>query len=650
MGRSIRKRVACVIAAAVGLLALSACGTVDTVMTVNPDLTGSRVMNVTITDTTKGDGTGGTFNGGAAAIQQSIANHLPTGWEFSGVTDTIDTATSSSSYTYHTYTATFTINFSSPQDYTTKVQAALTAGNVSTPASVVMQQGDGTFHTGATLVENFTSGDLLDWVGAGLVADGVLDASAAGSTTIDSSSGTTTVVLDGQTSTQYSNIHVVPDDSTAITGISVATQIAPPTFTRTITMSLAESVYQANQAAYDAFFNKASGQGIQITATDDSNLHIWTAVITSNDTNDLVAKTDQLLGAGAAAINFTTTPNPAGGYIDYAVDSEIDCSAVCSQGSYGNPTTADDQLTVPPDWQTWGGGWRYWLPITGVNVSGDPVNKHQLVFAYTVPTAATTTMDGGLTQMLTPAGGSITTSTSGDNTIYTATMTGSSAADLNSQLSQYLPGSSIDVKDHSNIIKTDYAINLDLNLNQFVSSLKTLSAPIQVDLSSGGSPSIKVQGGSKNGSTVTADSTQTLELSIQSTVNAFSWLAIVIFIVLVLAVLAALFLVIRRMRPSFADGAPKAAKAAKAATPRPPNTPPNGFAMMPRQGLPPAPQPVLPPQGLPPQGPPPQGTAIPTTQVLPPVAPTQVLPPVQGLRPGPDFFAPPNLPPPPPPA
>ncbi|VEI13640.1 hypothetical protein [Trueperella bialowiezensis] len=143
---------------------LSACGAkLNTNLTLNEDGSGTRVIEFTVE---RDESMEENIQGGFEAVDASIKKHLPEQLEYSGLTVGDDVVTGS-----------FTLTFTSLDDYESKVKALLEAGGDLNEPYLEFEETDGRLKSGFRFSESYSSRSLLEWVANGLVEDGIIDES-----------------------------------------------------------------------------------------------------------------------------------------------------------------------------------------------------------------------------------------------------------------------------------------------------------------------------------------------------------------------------------------------------------------------------------------------------------------------------------------
>lgn len=320
-----KRRWGAVVLAAVAALVLSACGArIDTALTVDANGAGTRVMTLTLSENID------TLVGGTEAVDASIRRHLPPEVEYSGL------AVST------TVTAVFTITFANPDEYRTKVAALLAAGDMPLPEGNVFTFETTPFVSGASITENFSSRDLMQWMFAGLLADGVVPADQSGNM---SESGTTVVNYNGIAFEEYEPISFEEVDDNGFNDVTMTTTIDPATLARTITFSLSEKAqYNSNTALYDDYFAALEGQGMTVEPDAANTGMTWNVTFTATSSEELVTLTNAALSSQETAFAITTQAHPE---IPLTAQLEVtdfaECRAICSP----RLNLIDDALVIP---------------------------------------------------------------------------------------------------------------------------------------------------------------------------------------------------------------------------------------------------------------------------------------------------------------
>ena len=319
----------------VGALALAGCAQIETELTVNEDLSGTRVMVARLSQSDLETNVRGTIEEVNAAVEGALPpalNFSP----FSSVTGG--------------YEATFTLPFANPQDYAEKAQALLDAGAVDRVAEVVIERASSPFSTGTRVEENFSSVDLLKWsedpiISAGLAAEhrrkDILN------------SGETVLVVDGEA-------QAIPGDQVTFDtlGSSGFSEVAlttvynesDGTWSRTFRLAMVSSDYQALERKVLKFFAENVPSGVKVVETTglQEGAHSWEVIVVGLDAAEVADVSDAVLATTGSQFAFTQEE----GYdaqiaaLKGTLVDTVSCSGVCASPD----ATIVDTLTPPAGW------------------------------------------------------------------------------------------------------------------------------------------------------------------------------------------------------------------------------------------------------------------------------------------------------------
>lgn len=303
--RSNRARKAYAVVTALLVVAvLTACGAkIDTLLTVNLDGSGSRVMTLTLPADQVDE-----IKGGAAAVDSSINSHLPKQLSYSGIQTLPDGA----------LTTTLTLNFTSTQDYTQQVSELLKLGS-ETEAPLKFSVADTLLISGMRIEETFDSANILQWLFDGLTADGII----SGSNTNEI--GSTTLEFDGtkyeQSSGRY-DITLMRDDG--FEEVLMQTKLKDAdSITRTITYRAANA---ADVDLISQYFEENTPDGAKLQSEGNT----WKLSF-SGDATSVAQATDVALGTTGSKLNIEATPlkdDPAS--LQLSIVNQTSCEGVCS--------------------------------------------------------------------------------------------------------------------------------------------------------------------------------------------------------------------------------------------------------------------------------------------------------------------------------
>lgn len=302
------------VAIAALVLLLTACGVrIDTQLAVDASGAGARVMTLTLSDNEDA------LIGGVEAVDASIRRHLPEGVEYSGIARDTDDA----------LVLTLSVPFSSADDYQQTMASLLTAGDLAWPEGDTFTAVQSDFIQGVHLEESFSSGDLLAWMFAGLVADGVVAEENEGDMW---ELGETTVDFNGVSHESSNPISFSQVADKGFSGVDMTTSFGPEGLTRDIAFTLAQKAqYNSDPALYDGYFAALTEAGLAVEVDASSTGMAWTVGLSADDAEGLAALTNQALSSEETA--FTVTPGADGG-TPMTLLTEItdfaECSAICS--------------------------------------------------------------------------------------------------------------------------------------------------------------------------------------------------------------------------------------------------------------------------------------------------------------------------------
>lgn len=166
----------------VGLCAavLTACGAnVNSQLTLQADHSGERVFVLTMASADVNR-----LSGGVEAADRAFEAHTPEVLNYNGIQAEDEG-----------YSATFTMPFDDPDDYQRKITALLNASRIpESQREMTVEIEDQALTTSIVIQESFYNDDLMAWAADALVTEGIVSES----TTVFTSNGTATVVVNGQ--------------------------------------------------------------------------------------------------------------------------------------------------------------------------------------------------------------------------------------------------------------------------------------------------------------------------------------------------------------------------------------------------------------------------------------------------------------------
>ena len=309
------------------VLLLAACGVrIDTQLTVDAAGAGSRVMTLTLSENLD------SLLGGTAAVDASIIRHKPAEIDYAGLT----TGPAGELIT------TFTVNFASPAEYTSKMVALLAASDQQWTQDNAFVVEQSLFIQGASIQEEFDSQDILQWMFAGLLADGVVDSSNSGDMF---EIGATTVTFNGVAYKANSPISFSQVTDRGFNSITMATAFEGDSYSRVITYRLDDkAVYNSAKDVFDEFFADVESSGVSVVEDTAQVGVTWVASLSADSPERLAELTNTALLSQETAFQVTVgtlEDDPATSSI--TVVDFAECSAICSPDA----PPIEEALTAP---------------------------------------------------------------------------------------------------------------------------------------------------------------------------------------------------------------------------------------------------------------------------------------------------------------
>lgn len=271
------------------MLLLTACGArLTTTLDLEESGAGTRTIAFKIE---RNQDTEKEINGGFDAVAAAIEKHLPENLEYSGLTVGDEDVT-----------GTFTLTFSSLDDYTEKVEAILRAGGVEKDVEVQLFSADNPLKSGFQYNENFTSSDLLAWLPDALVVEGVIDESNA--TRVIEREEPSVVNFGGQTyTTQYgAQFNIDETEDNGFNGVKVEVVVEGDGSYSVTTALERHSVSAPMKSIDDEFLNSLTIDGIEIDVNvpEDTPYYVRTVSFPADSPEDVAAKVNELFETDSA--------------------------------------------------------------------------------------------------------------------------------------------------------------------------------------------------------------------------------------------------------------------------------------------------------------------------------------------------------------
>ncbi|ATG50598.1 hypothetical protein CFK38_03000 [Brachybacterium vulturis] len=312
------------IAGIAALLALAACGEVDSSTEIAADGSGVQTLTITISESDMEK-----INGGAATVESTIEEHNP-GLTYQGMTkDGTDTV------------FTLTLEFTGAKDYAAKAQPVLAAGDLTKTAEATFTPPTPPFSSGYTLTRNFTARDLTRWAVKALVeeekiADGsesdiddLLDQGEA-TVTVDDADLDRSTYPGTDSAAVWTNAETVSFDGVEVVTAG-AEDPAADSYLRTVTYELQRAIYLDAKDDFDAFFEAATPEGGELTPAGETGT-TWEIVFPAGTAEQVAGWTDTALATTGSVFSVEVAPNAEDPFsIDTRVVDTIECTVACGE-------------------------------------------------------------------------------------------------------------------------------------------------------------------------------------------------------------------------------------------------------------------------------------------------------------------------------
>ena len=324
----------------IAALILSACGAkIETQLGLESAEKGTRTMQVSFNLKDNKD----KIRGGSEALDASVRKHLPEGLEYGGIQSEGDKAR-----------ATFTIPFSSVDEYRNKVASILKAAGSKTEPTVTILNTEQGLVQGIQVKENFSSKELLDWVPEALVVDGVIESSNKNS--VFNSSGSETTVKFGEKEVKNSGGSTISAKDVQDRGFKAMVlelQEKDGGYSATASFVAKDIMNSETAAAIDAYLNQVKPEGSELKKGLESSQATYmapsastsaakeevgrTLTFSASSLDDLNTKLKKLLGAGTTDLSYTREVKEESKtfYVRKTMKGVLDCSLLCSPEGNG---------------------------------------------------------------------------------------------------------------------------------------------------------------------------------------------------------------------------------------------------------------------------------------------------------------------------
>ena len=476
----------------IAALILSACGAkIETQLGLESAEKGTRTMLVSFNLKDNKD----KIKGGSEALDASVRKHLPEGLEYGGIQSEGDKAR-----------ATFTIPFSSVDEYRNKVASILKAAGSKTEPTVTILNTEQGLVQGIQVKENFSSKELLDWVPEALVVDGVIESSNKNS--VFNSSGSETTVKFGEKEVKNSGGSTISAKDVQDRGFKAMVlelQEKDGGYSATASFVAKDIMNSETAAAIDAYLNQVKPEGSELKKGLESSQATYmapsastsaakeevgrTLTFSASSLDDLNTKLKKLLGAGTTDLSYTREVKEESKtfYVRKTMKGVLDCSLLCSPEGNGLEVILKDSS-----------GHSYQVDNTGNSGSSSSKSVLHLSrylsqqvamkgmkvatslgldgsmearFLYSFPSSDVAGAEEALKNAFACGSNDETeVRQDGDATIVSVKVRGKDEAEFNQRLNEYLPDSKITVNRSGGYhpFGSDYTVNPSISLSSKV--------------------------------------------------------------------------------------------------------------------------------------------------------------------------------------
>ena len=451
----------------IAALILSACGAkIETQLGLESAEKGTRTMLVSFNLKDNKD----KIKGGSEALDASVRKHLPEGLEYGGIQSEGDKAR-----------ATFTIPFSSVDEYRTKVASILKAAGSKTEPTVTILNTEQGLVQGIQVKENFSSKELLEWLPEALVVDGVIETSNKNS--VFNSSGSETTVKFGEKEVKNAGGSTISAKDVQDRGFKVMVlelQEKDGGYSATASFVAKDIMNSETAAAVDAYLNQVKPEGSELKKGLESSQATYmapsastsaakeevgrTLTFSASSLDDLNTKLKKLLGAGTTDLSYTREVKEESKtfYVRKTMKGVLDCSLLCSPEGNGLEVilkdSSDHSYQVDNTGNSGSSSSKSVLHLNRylsqqVTMKGMKVatslgldGSMEARFLYSFPSSDVAGAEEALRNAF--AGGSndeTEVRQDGDATIVSVKVRGKDEAEFNQRLNEYLPESKVTV-------------------------------------------------------------------------------------------------------------------------------------------------------------------------------------------------------------
>ncbi len=296
------------------LFLLAGCtAKVDTELQISPDFAGQRVMTCYFKKSDIGKLSSG--------VENMVGKYCPPELTY----------TAGSNQTYIIYT--FTLSFSSQEEYTKKVESllnyGLAEGEQRRAPSILYTQPDTVLMTGFRYSEDFTSADLLKWIDQAIVTEGGSEEEFSWEI------GPTSLNYDGKTTQVPSQIALDSISSYPVDTVEISTeQKEDGVFDRRISISFPESTMQALGDSLTEYLQGLVPENGTGSWGEGDNARIFTYTISNALPDDMKNATQRILNGETAAVTYgEDTLRETATVERHYFEEELDLSSYASGGT-----------------------------------------------------------------------------------------------------------------------------------------------------------------------------------------------------------------------------------------------------------------------------------------------------------------------------
>ena len=454
----------------IAALILSACGAkIETQLGLESAEKGTRTMLVSFDMKDNKD----KIKGSTQALDASVRKHLPEGLEYGGIQSEGDKAR-----------ATFTIPFSSVDEYRNKVASILKAAGSKTEPTVTILNTEQGLVQGIQVKENFSSKELLDWVPEALVVDGVIESSNKNS--VFNSSGSETTVKFGEKEVKNSGgskISAKDVQDRGFRNVILDVKEKNGGYDVAISFVAKEIMNTETAAAVDAYLNQVKPEGSELkkglessqakayapsASTASAKEEVGrTLTFSASSIEDLGSGLKKLFGAGSTDLSASreVVAKDNNFTVQKKISGLLDCSLLCSPNGDGLTLTIvdsnDKSYMVDPEGRassSRSGGSSTLIAVDRISSRQIEMKSMKVAtslgldgsmearFLYAFPTADVAGAEQKLKDVFAGGGNDETeVRQDGDATIVSVKVRGKDQNEFNQRLNEYLPDSKVTV-------------------------------------------------------------------------------------------------------------------------------------------------------------------------------------------------------------